>query len=142
VSDSLDGGQTWSAPTALALAGDQWTPWGAFDASGNLRIGFFDRSYDPANHQYGFTLATRSGGSYSYTPVTTQLSDPTTNDRWFAATVNPAFPFATSFLGDYPNIAVIPGTTQVVEYWTDMRVPATFAGVTRQGEDAFFAKIG
>jgi hypothetical protein len=142
VSDSLDGGQTWSAPTALALPGDQWTPWGAFDASGNLRIGFFDRSYDPANHQYGFTLATRSGGSYSYTPVTTQLSDPTTNDRWFAATVNPAFPFATSFLGDYPNIAVIPGTTQVVEYWTDMRVPATFAGVTRQGEDAFFAKIG
>jgi hypothetical protein len=142
VSDSLDGGQTWSAPTALALPGDQWTPWGAFDASGNLRIGFFDRSYDPANHEYGFTLATRSGGSYSYTPVTTQLSDPTTNDRWFAATVNPAFPFATSFLGDYPNIAVIPGTTQVVEYWTDMRVPATFAGVTRQGEDAFFAKIG
>jgi hypothetical protein len=142
VSDSTDGGQTWSAPTALTLPGDQWTPWGAFDAAGTLRIGFFDRSYDAANHQYGFTLATRSGGSYSYTPVTTQLSDPTKNDRWFAATLNPAFPHATSFLGDYPNIAVVPGTMQVVEYWTDMRVPATFAGVTRQGEDAFFAKVG
>jgi hypothetical protein len=142
VSDSFDGGQTWSAPTALMLPGDQWTPWGAFDAVGNLRIGFFDRSYDPANHQYGFTLATRSGGGYSFTQVTTQLSDPTKNVRWFAATVNPAFPFATSFLGDYPNIAVVPGTTQVVGYWTDMRVPATFAGVTRQGEDAFFAKVG
>jgi hypothetical protein len=142
VSDSFDGGKTWSTPTALTLAGDQWTPWGAFDAAGNLRIGFFDRSYDVANHQYGFTLATRSGGSYSYTQVTTQLSDPTMNDRWFAATANPAFPHATTFLGDYPNIAIIPGTTHVVEYWTDMRVPATFAGVTRQGEDAFFAKVG
>jgi hypothetical protein len=142
VSDSFDGGQTWSAPTALALPGDQWTPWGAFDAAGNLRIGFFDRSYDAANHQYGFTLTTRSGESYSFTQVTTQLSDPTKNDRWFAATLNPAFPRATSFLGDYPNIAIIPGTTHVVEYWTDMRVPATFAGLTRQGEDAFFAKVG
>jgi hypothetical protein len=142
VSDSTDGGQTWSTPTALALSGDQWTPWGAFDAAGNLRIGFFDRSYDATNHQYGFTLATRTGVSYSYTPVTTRLSDPTKNDRWFAATVSPTFPFATSFLGDYPNIAIIPGTTQVVEYWTDMRVPATLAGVTRHGEDAFFAKVG
>lgn len=142
VSDSTDGGQSWSPPTALALTGDQWTPWGAFDAAGNLRIGFFDRSYDAANHQYGFTLATRSGASYSFTPVTTQLSDPTKNDRWFAATVNPAFPHATTFLGDYPGIGIVPRTTHVVEYWTDMRVPATFAGVTRQGEDAFFAKIG
>src|SRR5436190_3422825 len=142
VSDSTDGGQTWSAPTALALAGDQWTPWGAFDGAGSLRIGFFDRSYDAANHQYGFTLATRSGASYAYTPGTTQVSDPTKNDRWFAATLNPAFPFATSFLGDYPNIAIVPGTTHVVEYWTDMRVPATFAGVTRHGEDAFFAQVG
>jgi len=29
----------------------------------------------------------------------------------------------------------------VVAYWTDMREDATFAGVTRKGEDAFFAKI-
>jgi BNR/Asp-box repeat protein len=142
VSESTDGGQTWSAPQALALPGDQWTPWAAFDSASHLRIGFFDRSYDSANHKYGFTLATRIGGSFSYTPVTTTLSDPTQNDRWFAATVNPAFPHATTFLGDYPGINIVPGTTHVVEFWTDMRNPATFAGVTRQGEDAYFAKIG
>jgi len=28
------------------------------------------------------------------------LSDPTTGNRWFAASVNPAFPFATTFLGE------------------------------------------
>jgi hypothetical protein len=28
----------------------------------------------------------------------------------------------------------------VVAYWTDMRNPATFAGRTGSGEDAYFAK--
>jgi len=28
----------------------------------------------------------------------------------------------------------------VVAYWTDMRNDVTFAGVTRKGEDAYFAK--
>jgi hypothetical protein len=66
------------------------------------------------------------------------LSDPTKDDRWFAATVDPSFPHATTFLGDYSNIAVTP-TGGVVAYWTDLRQPACFAGVCRQGEDAFFA---
>lgn len=142
VSQSTDGGQTWSAPTALALPGDQWTPWGAFDTISRLRIGFFDRSYDPANHRYGFTLATQSGGGFTYTPFTTALSDPTTGSRWFAATLNPAFPRANAFIGDYPNIAVIPDGSGVVGYWTDLRNDATFAGSTGHGEDAFFAKVG
>jgi hypothetical protein len=28
----------------------------------------------------------------------------------------------------------------VVAYWTDMRNPANFGGVTRSGEDAYFGK--
>jgi len=142
VSESFDGGQTWSAATAIPLPGDQFQGWSAFDASGALRIGTFDRSYDAANHLYGYSLLTETGpGTFSKTQVSTVLSNPTTGDRWFARNVNPGFPHATAFLGDYSNIAVIPGTTSVVAYWTDMRENATFAGVTRKGEDAFFALI-
>src|SRR5947199_7508915 len=122
VSESFDGGSTWSAPISLSstVDGDQFMPWGAFDATGRLRVGYFDRSYDAANHLYGYSLATETAAAltatvptntYSRVKVTTVLSDPTKNDRWFATTLDPAFPFATQFLGDYSNIAVIPGTT-------------------------------
>jgi hypothetical protein len=143
VSQSFDNGRTWSAPAALTLPGDQWMPWGAYDASGALRIGTFDRSTDPANHVYDYSLATEVGpGTFAVAQVTTVQSDPTKNDRWFATTLDPAFPFATSFLGDYSNVAVIPGTTSVVAYWTDMRNDVTFAGRTGHGEDAYFARVG
>lgn len=144
VSQSFNGGRTWSSPTALALAGDQFMPWGAYDTSGKLRIGFFDRSVDPANHKYGYTLATEmTTGSLTFARATisTVDSDPTTGDRWFARNVNPAFPRATAFLGDYSNIAATPDGG-VVAYWTDMRNDATFAGITRKGEDAYFARAG
>lgn len=142
VSQSTDHGRTWSAPVALALAGDQFMPWGAYDTAGILRIGTFDRQYDAANHKYGYTLAKETGAhtlAFGTTQVTTALSDPTKGDRWFAATLNAGFPFATSFLGDYSNIAAT-ATGGVVAYWTDLRLPATFAGVTRTGENSFFAK--
>jgi hypothetical protein len=142
VSESFDSGQTWSEPAAYEIPNDQFMPWGAFDASGTLRVGTFDRSYDPANHEYGYTVLNGTPDSYTTTQATDNtLSDPTMGDRWFAATVNPDFPFATSFLGDYSNIAVVPGTTQVVAYWTDMRNDATFAGRTGHGEDAYFARL-
>ena len=158
VSQSFDSGRTWSAPTSIALAGDQFMPWGAYDGTGKLRIGFFDRHYDTANHLYKYSLATETTqGSLTFTtaPVATESSNPTSGDRWFRTTANPAFPGATQFLGDYSNIAIIPtgtnstsGTginlgTGVVAYWTDMRniacFPATSCGF---GEDAYFARIG
>jgi hypothetical protein len=141
VSESFDGGQTWSAPAAYAIPGDQFMPWGAFDASGTLRVGTFDRSYDPSNHEYGYSVLNGTPGSHTSTEATDTLSDPTTGDRWFARTVDANFPFATAFLGDYSNIAVVPGTTSVVAYWTDMRNDAAFAGRTGHGEDAYFASI-
>jgi hypothetical protein len=73
--------------------------------------------------------------------VSTQQSDPTTNQRWFARDVNASFPKATAFLGDYSNIAIVPGTNHVAAFWTDLRENATFAGVTRKGQDAFFALV-
>jgi hypothetical protein len=140
VSESTDGGGSWSTPTAVTLAGDQFMPWGAFDTSGTLRIGTFDRSYDPANHMYGYTLLTQAGAGFSGEQVTTELSDPTMNDRWFARTVNEDYPFATAFLGDYSNIAAT-SDGGVVAYWTDMRDDVTFAGRTGHDENAYFAKI-
>jgi hypothetical protein len=144
VSQSFDRGRTWSAPVALTLAGDQWMPWGAYDGTGRLRIGMFDRSYDAANHLYGYTLATEtSAGSLTFgtAQVSTALSDPTKGNTWFAVTLNPSFPSANAFIGDYSNIAVVPGVAGgVVSYWTDLRQQACFAGVCGHGEDAFFAR--
>jgi hypothetical protein len=143
VSQSFNRGATWSAPVALPLAGDQFMPWGAYDTSGRLRIGTFDRSVDAANHKYAYSLATETApGALTFTTaqVTTVNSDPTTGDRWFAGNVNAAFPFATSFLGDYSNIAAT-ASGGVVAYWTDLRNDVTFGTRTGHGEDAYFAKM-
>jgi hypothetical protein len=141
VSQSTDRGRTWSAPVALAVPNDQFMPWGAYDRTGRLRIGTFDRSVDPANHQYGYTVATETAPrslTFARQVVSTATSDPTRDDAWFAATIDPAFPQATLFLGDYSNIAVTPAGG-VVAYWTDMRNQACFAGGCGHGEDAYFA---
>lgn len=144
VSQSTDYGRTWSAPTALMLPGDQFMPWAAFDTTGLLRIGFFDRSYDSANHEYGYTLATATDATataFSFSQVTTALSNPTKNDRWFSgATLDTSFPHPSSFIGDYSNIAALPGGG-VVAYWTDMRNSVTFAGRTGAGEDGYFGAM-
>jgi hypothetical protein len=142
VSQSFDGGVTWSAPTMITAPGDQFMPWGAYDASGKLRIGYFDRSYDPANHEYGYTLAIETApGSLTFTTtqVTTTLSDPTKNDRWFSGGPPPhvGFPHPTRFLGDYSGIAISP--TGVATLWTDMRNTACFTVRCGAGEDAFYA---
>jgi len=141
VSESTDGGASWSPPTAWPLPGDQFMPWTTFDTSGTLQVGTFDRSGDPANHKYDYSLLTDTGGgSFSRTVVTTTQSDPTTDNRWFAASPAAGYPYATTFLGDYSNIAATPDGG-IVAYWTDLRENATFAGVTRSGEDGYFAKI-
>lgn len=141
VSQSFDGGRTWSAPVAITARGDQFMPWAAYDVNGLLRIGYFDRSYDSANHKYGYTLASeRTWGSLNFgtKQVSTTLSDPTQGDRWFAgATPNPAFPHPTTFLGDYSGIAALP-SGGVASLWTDMRQTTCFPSRCGAGEDAYF----
>jgi hypothetical protein len=139
VSQSFDGGVNWSAPVALIASGDQFQPWGAYDASGKLRIGYYDRSYDAANHKYGYTMATEtSPGMLTFltAQLTTELSDPTKNTRWFSViTVNPNFPHPTTFLGDYSGLS-LNGTAAL---WTDMRNNICFNTLCGAGEDAFYA---
>lgn len=141
VSQSFDGGRTWSSPTALAIPNDQFMPWASYGADGLLRIGYFDRSHDPANHAYGYTLATEaSSGSlaFNYVDLTAGVySDPTQGDRWFSGrTPNAAFPHPTTFLGDYSGIDASQGFT--ASLWTDMRNSVTFGSRTGTGEDAWF----
>ena len=144
VSESWNGGASWSTPTALAIPGDQFMPWGAFDSSGKLRVGYFDRSVDPANHAYGYSVATVTGpGTFSSTTVSTANSDPTRDSRFFARTIDSAFPNATGFLGDYSTIAADPSTGGVIAYWTDMRNVNCFAAPSNcglHGEDAYFGR--
>jgi hypothetical protein len=141
VSQSFDGGKTWSAPTILTVPNDQFMPWAAYDTSGRLRIGYFDRSYDPANHKFGYTLATETkDGSLTFKTqqLTTKLSDPTQGDRWFSGrTPNASFPHPTTFLGDYSGIAQNPAGG-VSALWTDMRLSTCFAGRCGAAEDAFY----
>jgi hypothetical protein len=83
VSQSFDSGVTWSAPNTLQLPGDQFMPWGAYDSRGHLRIGTFERLVDPANHKYGYSLATETvAGTLAITTaiISTATSDPTTSD--------------------------------------------------------------
>lgn len=140
VSQTFDGGVTWSDPIAIRERGDQFMPWATYDAGGLLRISYFDRSYDPANHRYGYTLATetRSGSlKFRLKQVTTELSEPTQGDRWYATTQSNAFPNATAFLGDYSGIA--PLNSGVIVYWTDMRREACFQDVCGHGQNTLVA---
>lgn len=141
-SESTDGGKTWSAPTDIVRTGDQFQPWSVFDKNGNLRIGFFDRSYDPANHKYGYTVATVAGSTISFQKVSDTLSDPTQGDRWFSGgpQPNPCCSHPTQFLGDYSGIAAT-ADGRVVALWCDMRNKVTFGIRSGTGEDAFFGTV-
>lgn len=141
VAQSFDGGATWSDVTSLASPGDQFMPWASYGPDGKLRIGYFDRSYDSANHKYGYTLATETTAgtlAFSTAQLTTVLSDPTQGTRWFSGrTPNPSFPHPTTFLGDYSGIdATTAGF--VTALWTDLRNTVTFGVRTGTGQDATF----
>jgi hypothetical protein len=142
VSQSFDGGKTWSVPTFINKPNEQFQPWGAYDADGRLQIGYYDRSYDPANHQYGYTLASeKKPGSLQFTfqQVTSVLSDPTQGCAGLAVTANSNFPNAATFIGDYSNIAISP--YGVAALWTDKRLPSTVPGFPGSTADAFFALV-
>ena len=142
VAESFDAGRTWTTKI-FTVRNDQFFPWAAFDRSGELRVGYMDRSYDAANHKYGFTLATEtSPGSLTFTTqqVTNVLSDPTRDDRWFSGTtINAAFPHPTSFIGDYNGIAA--GPNGIATLWTDLRAQVTFGGRSGSGSNAEFALV-
>ena len=135
---SADGGSTWSAPTTISgAAGDQFYPWAAFAPDGTLIISFFDRSYDPANSEYGITLARPAPKTRSFAlqRVDTGLSDPN-HARWFSGATGGK----TIFLGDYNGLAV--GSDGVAHpFWTDMRRVVAVKGASGHTEDVFSVAV-
>jgi hypothetical protein len=134
---STDGGIAWSAPTTISRANDQFYPWAAFAADGMLNISFYDRNYDPANSEYGITLARRGPRARAFTlqRVDTGLSDPN-HARWFSS----ATTGKTIFLGDYNGLAV--GSDGVAHpVWTDMRRVVTLNRVNGATEDIFTTAV-
>ena len=137
---SADRGSTWSEPTTVSgAAGDQFYPWAAFAPDGTLNISFFDRSYDPANSQYGITLArvTPQGRGFrtQLQRVDTGLSDPN-HARWFSGATGGK----TIFLGDYNGLTV--GSDGVAHpFWTDMRLVVTVKDATGHTEDVFSVAV-
>ena len=134
MSQSFDGGLTWSAaaPVRANTTGDQFFSSAAFLSDGRLVVGMMDRSADPANDAYTYTLSLLKAGSWTTQNVSGAASDPTKNNRWFTGgLVFPGFPYPSSFIGDYTTIAAS-GTT-VHPLWTDLRNPTTFG--IRTGAD-------
>ena len=93
VSQSFDGGGHWSAATAIPTDNDQFQPFGAYDASGRLQIGYYDRSYDPANHLSDTTLIQSSNNGRSWSNVK-RVSE-------FQSNFDDSFFGCGCFIGDY-----------------------------------------
>ncbi len=126
VSRSDNGGSTWTSPLpALPAAlsqNDQFYPWSAVDTSGVLRVSFMDRSYDPSNIQYGYTLtsSTNHGSFFTSTRVDTGLSNP--NDSRFFTNVGQTNG-KTKFIGDYNGLAIGPdGVSPNLDRYADERL--------------------
>jgi hypothetical protein len=135
---SIDGGNSWSAPVVVSAAtNDQFYPWAAIAPDGTINIAFFDRSYDPANSQYGITLSRLAAHSKSFSPqrVDTGLSDPN-HARWFSAATGGK----TTFLGDYNGLAVGPDGV-AHPFWTDMRRVVIVRGIQGTTEDVFTTSV-
>ena len=98
-----------------------------------------DRSYDPANNAYAYSLSIQTATGWSTQNVSGALSDPTKNNRWFTGgQIFPNFPYPTTFIGDYTEIAVS-GTT-VRSFWTDLRNDTTIFGRTGHDEQLMEAR--
>lgn len=133
---STNGGTTWSSPQQIALAHDQFFPWGAVGPDGTLNISFMDRSYDPSNSKYGITLnRVPTRGRATLQRVDTGLSDPN-HARWFSRATGGK----TTFLGDYTGLTV--GSDGVAHpFWTDMRRVVTVADGAGTNEDVFTTAV-
>ncbi len=142
VSETRDGGRTWSHPSAIRQPNDQFMPWAAYDSRGRLRVGFFDRAPDPANQRYGYTLATelRPGSlTFSTAQLSTALSDPTRDNTASRGTIDPAFPNPAVSIGDYTAVAAGPGF--IAALWTDLRETGCVSGRCGFRQDAYFARV-
>ena len=141
VSQTWDGGATWSSPTAIALPNDQFMPWAAY-----YGVSFASGSSTGPTTRRTTSTGTRSRqrhrrGSLSFTraEATSVLSDPTQGNAWFAVNVDPDLPRASRFIGDYSGIAAAGG--DVVASWTDLRDQACLFSGCAAGQGQYVARM-
>jgi hypothetical protein len=135
LSESTDAGRHWSAPDVVGAnpRNDQWFPSVTFLSDGRLVVGMNDRAFDAANHRFAYSLSLQTAGGWSTQNVSGALSDPTKDNRWFTGgQIFPNFPYPTTFIGDYTEIAAS-GTT-VRSFWTDLRNDTSVFGRTGHDE--------
>jgi hypothetical protein len=103
--ESTDGGSTWSAPVKVnddATTTDQWQPGLAVTPDGtHVGVFWYDRRNDPANSlidRYG-AIGTVSGSTVTFGP------NFRVSDSSFPAVVNQDPAIASSYMGDYDQVA-------------------------------------
>ena len=78
-------------------------------------------------------------GTFTEAQATSTLSDPTQGNAWFRTTVDPDFPNATRFVGDYSGVAAV--GDDVVVSWTDLRDQVCLFGECAAGQSQFLARM-
>lgn len=124
---SSDSGQTWAdvTPPAGKDVHDQWFPWVAAGASGEVSVVFYDRSGDPGNKLTHTRLVRSADGGDTWS--STVVSD-------FASNFDDSFFGDGGFIGDYLGNA-IDDTGASHPAWTAV-VPG------KQDSDVFTATVG
>ncbi|MGE5226475.1 MAG: sialidase family protein [Planctomycetaceae bacterium] len=142
LSESWDAGRHWSAPSVVGAdpSNDQFFPSVVFLSDGRLVVGMMDRSYDPANHAYAYSLSLQTASGWQTQNVSGALSDPTMDNRWFTGgQVFPGFAYPTTFIGDYTTVAV--DGNVAFPLWTDLRNDTTFSGRTGHDEQFMTTRV-
>ncbi len=96
----------WSSPQVVGAnpLNDQWFPSVTFLSDGRLAVGMNDRSLDPANHTFAYSLFAADRERLATQNVSCAMSDPTKDNRWFTGgQIFPNFPYPTTFIGDTPR---------------------------------------
>jgi hypothetical protein len=121
---STNGGRSYTGPVRVNQdAGngdaDQFQPWMAVTASGQVNISFFDRRDDPANYFIDTWLARSEDGGRTFT-------DRRVSQRMWDPAINSPTSVSGQFIGDYQGL--VADDDVAIPFWNDTQLnnlPAT-----------------
>jgi hypothetical protein len=115
---STNGGRTYTGPVRVnqdSRAGDadQFQPWMAVTASGQINISFFDRRDDPSNYFIDTWLARSEDGGRTFT-------DQRVSQRMWDPAVNAPTSVSGKFIGDYQGL--VADDEVAIPFWNDTQL--------------------
>ncbi|MEA2139260.1 MAG: hypothetical protein QOG56_2410 [Solirubrobacteraceae bacterium] len=121
---STNGGRSYTGPVRVNQDpgngdADQFQPWMAVTASGQVNISFFDRRDDPANYFIDTWLARSEDGGRTFT-------DRRVSQRMWDPAVNAPTSVSGQFIGDYQGL--VADDDVAIPFWNDTQLnnlPAT-----------------